>query len=885
MSRNVFSAAFSLVLLSVAIPGVAQQHNSHSPLDQYAESSRARANVAAREASAVLTSATMQMPLVAPIFIEDDDFTSMLVMVNSSSVNTFADVVLTGMDGGEIARKRVQFTSHSQRHIEISALLHETSSSATTGRVEILQSPALKGMSVLAQLLLTYQGSSKPNYIDEEISMPSASGSQTLRAVTDGTDGSPILAITSLSSSTQRLTVECLFEQGRIFSKFLDLFPGETLVTEACIARTMHGAAFQIARDGEGKGPRGSVGIALASDAIPGSFAAFGLVPHEDRGGKFFSGMVFDDPKMLVSSTTIFPGVPVGATNLLPAGNFVPELALANFSLRDAHVRVQYVHNSAGAAVADEVKSVVVPARSTSSFRLQNLPGDPELKSSFLLITEAAPGDIMSKVVSRSDSALREVELLGRDEQEHENGGSHPWTLQGETDSTLLLFNHTSEAQAVEVFLSRPKNLWQKTYHLQPLQTEVISFRGLLQDHVKDDHGRILPTNVLTGQVGWFTPGPGKVKGRILQSNRTLAMARNFSCTEGYSLAGALVTTNTTTMDAGDTVNFASVLGLVSIPVGGELGGCGGDPSIQGGSYSISWSSDTTNVAAISGSSSQSTVSVQGVSGGESFVLATLTDSNFGCTASDGAFAIVKPKVNSISPAMGLVGAGVPVTIMGAGFASGATVNAGQNITVSNVSVSSATKITATFTIANSAAAGGNHDVTVTVNGQASGAQGFFVQVPTSLSVLSVVVLPDGPSPPAGCPGSLPYGIIVDVTYKVLDQGGVNAIQSATMTPHESGTFFTGGNFDNNIGPVPGYPTSSAMTASDGTFHDVPVGICRNLPISNPGLTGSQNITVILPGGISYPVRSHTITVKAPGAASFEHGTMANSLGDINATR
>lgn len=244
----------------------------------------------------------------------------------------------------------------------------------------------------------------------------------------------------------------------------------------------------------------------------------------------------------------------------------------------------------------------------------------------------------------------------------------------------------------------------------------------------------------------------------------------------------------------------------------------------------------------------------------------------------------VTPVITSISPARGLIGIGITVTINGAGFATGATVSAGSNISVSNISISSSTQMTATFTPTNSSSAGGNQNVTVNVNGQTSNAQNFFVQVPTNLSVLSVTVLPDGPDPPAGCAGSTPYGIKIDATYVVLDQSG-NAIQSSNMTPHETGTFFTGGNFDNDIGPVPGYPTSSKTTAADGTFHDVPVGICRNLPISDPGLTAHQIITMVLPSGSSYQVRDQTITVKAPGAASFEHGTMTNSLNDLNATR
>lgn len=152
------------------------------------------------------------------------------------------------------------------------------------------------------------------------------------------------------------------------------------------------------------------------------------------------------------------------------------------------------------------------------------------------------------------------------------------------------------------------------------------------------------------------------------------------------------------------------------------------------------------------------------------------------------------------------------------------------------------------------------------------------VTVPSSLQVLSVTVLPDGIGGAVGCPGSFWYGIKVDIKYQVFGSDG-SPFQQGGMTPHETGTFFTGGSYDNNIGPVAGYPTSSATTASDGTFHDVPFGLCQNGPINN--LTATQNITIIM-SGTPYPVRSQTFTVNGQNQG---HGTISNNIGDISATR
>jgi YD repeat-containing protein len=96
----------------------------------------------------------------------------------------------------------------------------------------------------------------------------------------------------------------------------------------------------------------------------------------------------------------------------------------------------------------------------------------------------------------------------------------------------------------------------------------------------------------------------------------------------------------------------------------------------------------------------------------------SVTDS--GGTSNQLTFTLL-PVITRISPAQAFLGAApFTATINGAGFASGATLNAGPNISVSNTSVSSATQITTTFAPTSSTSAAGNQNVTATVNGQTS---------------------------------------------------------------------------------------------------------------------------------------------------------------------
>jgi len=73
--------------------------------------------------------------------------------------------------------------------------------------------------------------------------------------------------------------------------------------------------------------------------------------------------------------------------------------------------------------------------------------------------------------------------------------------------------------------------------------------------------------------------------------------------------------------------------------------------------------------------------------------------------------------VSSVSPAQGMAGSTVPVTIDGSGFASGATVSAGADTTVTNVAFVSSARLTASFAIDSAATAGGRAVVVINPSG------------------------------------------------------------------------------------------------------------------------------------------------------------------------
>lgn len=303
--------------------------------------------------------------------------------------------------------------------------------------------------------------------------------------------------------------------------------------------------------------------------------------------------------------------------------------------------------------------------------------------------------------------------------------------------------------------------------------------------------------------MSWLTPGSKDGKGRILQSSRDQAMARNFSCSFSYSMSDSFATfvPGSTTVPMGNTVTFGTFLTYASDSDSGSWSNindpCSGAIVFAWSSgFVFHWSSDNTSIASISGSNSGTSVSMVANTGGTTTVHVSATDNYDG-----------------------------PCEIFG-----------GAQITV---------------------------------------------QVPTSLSVVSVSVLPTGSSGDYGCTPSKDYGIMVDIKYQVRDQNG-NALRLAGMVPYEHVVFSDGAQHDGNIGPTY-VSTNTGTTASDGTFHDAPLGICSPLPI-NSNLTLMQDVSVIL-NGAGFPVRSQTFTVSdLSGASGFDHGPITNGS-DVSASR
>jgi len=186
-----------------------------------------------------------------------------------------------------------------------------------------------------------------------------------------------------------------------------------------------------------------------------------------------------------------------------------------------------------------------------------------------------------------------------------------------------------------------------------------------------------------------------------------------------------------------------------------------------------------------------------------------------------------------VSPASGVQGTTVAVTLTGTNFIDGATTVtvSGSNITVANVSVASATSLTAGFVIGNGAATG-DRSVTVTTTGGTSGAQTFTVTAPEDPPPP-----PPPPPPPAPTLASVSPAFGVQATTVAVTLTGTNFISGATVAV--SGANVTVSNV--NV-------TSATSLTAD---FDIAAGAAL----------GGRNVTVTTAGGTS---SAQTFTINPP---------------------
>ena len=358
--------------------------------------------------------------LIAPLFVETAGFTSTISIVSELSFAVTAQIVLFDHNGAQVASEIVGLPGHSRVVVGIGDLLRRANSAETMGSVEVLPDPAkVVSMAVAAQLSITGSGGSIGQAIEEEFLMSGMAASGVLRSGGASLVGSPFVAVKNTSASPQTVTVSCLTSSNAAYQQVQLAGEGWALL-QAC-AGTRSDALVPPTQEAAN---RGAFGLSVTGSGKAGTLSAYGLAWRGAPTGPILSSQNFADVGTLHSGNTVFTGVPVGVANYLPGANFTPQLAVTNFGAKAANTSVLFARTTDSGPESTNVATVSIPAMSSRTITLPPLIGDPGLRNSFIVTSNAAPGALFASLAAVGAPGFALADQIGKDQDTKFNGAA-----------------------------------------------------------------------------------------------------------------------------------------------------------------------------------------------------------------------------------------------------------------------------------------------------------------------------------------------------------------------------------------------------------------------------------------------------------------------------
>lgn len=609
-------------------------------------------------------------------------------------------------------------------------------------------------------------------------------------------------------------------------------------------------------------------GITIIGRGTPPALIATGMIANRETG--FSTTMHFMLMGAPMSSTLYAPGVPIGLPSadspFTLAGTFTPHVIVRNLlsTEQTATVTVEYPSGSGSQEVTLAPLTLgpfATKDLALDAAALEQLPL-PLPYCSIRVQYSGQPGSAIVEVASVEQNQNLVVDSKMRDPADPMTGsGINPWHIDDETEAVLFLTNAGGaparigfqiQAGGVHYYLTNLK--------LNPRETRAIDIRKLRDDQQPDFQGNKIPPNATDGSLVWIRIDKLPVVGRVLVLDSRRGISSNFNCSctfhcdTGYQALS--VSPASTTLLVNGTQQFTATE---------TYGDCYGTLHYYNVTFGAFWSSSNPSVCSVNSVGVATAVAV-----GSASITATFSDDkprwfvadqicndNY-ITKSASASVAVKPRIDSVSPTRGAITTTVSVTISGGGFGTSPTVSAGTGITVT-INSATNTQIQASFAISTTAPAG-DHAVTAMASGQTSNSVNFFVQVPTSLSIVpgtdsttaETACTTSGGL--AGCGGTRTF------RYQVNDQVG-QAIQAsmefwdtiATTSPNNLNLQSYNTTCPGNTGPC------GVFTFPDGTLSEtltVCAPACKsgNLCIT-AGSTGADQVWHIAGNALTSDVK------------------------------
>jgi hypothetical protein len=580
--------------------------------------------------------------LVAPFFVETDSIHSQLTLLNSSPLPLGVDMIVSGAAGEQLAREPLTIAPRSEQLVELATLLHARSYwHPVYGSIYLLPS---RRSQLAAQLSITSDTnlSYKSSDIEEELTMLGDTEPTNYRAVTSALSAPPIIAVRSMSSVEQVVSISCIVEGKSAQTYGSRIAPNQTLLLQVCGSSAARPLAELEDALPLATTDSMALGLSVSSAAPSSQLAVFAIGIHGAGDRRSFSAIPFWDANTLKSSKAVYPGVHTDQLPAIGLSAAALRVSIANFSNSAKTATVFLTNGSQRGSGQTAVATLTVPAAGVITQELPTNSMDLSSQESLVIHMDGRPGELLSDVQAMlsSPEGPSSITVPWKDQGQTDNGGQHPWFVSDSVSSTVFLFNPdpTRDNESVYFTIYAGQQTWTKRLSVPALATTSISISDIINSGQVDDKGRHLDSRISQGIITWSTLANPRVFGKLMQVNHINGIARAYACGQVIVNCGKAYL-NPSTLHAwiGGTTDSVGVYGVDACQSSYP---CLCDTSCPDGSSgyenTIYWESSNSSIASVLGDPTSDPGDFQGNGVGQATASVYVGD-NIGCTDSGSA--------------------------------------------------------------------------------------------------------------------------------------------------------------------------------------------------------------------------------------------------------
>lgn len=793
----------------------------------------------------------VNMPSVAPLFLEDAQFSSTLYIVNEGNPPVRGKLLLLSPEGRILVDKTVTVSGHDKAELPIKPLLESVNSNESRGSIELFDDNVY-GSALAGEVVITFHGESTSVNIDEELLMPTMSHSHELRGIAIEAVASPVIAVSSTSEQPVQVAVNCTQSHSKAMQTSFQIRSHEIVTLRPCsdspgpmdAAKAFHFAAGDL-------GSAEAKGIQIVSSEPRAEIQVFGFSPTLTDGALSFAPIAFQDPDEILSNQTVYPGVAVGYRGEL-WGTYQPRVVVQNYATQSRIITVYNARTRSGASAYSAAASFLVGPSSIATATIGDQGDSTDALNTYIVQSDGQPGDVQTQLWSEDPTRHSRVIFAGKDGKDDRNTGMHPWTLQDGYADDLYLYNVRGTDQQVNLKINNGHHLWKKTLLLKAYETRRVSLAELADQGLDDDAHKPFQPGANQGEISWYTT-TGTVRGRLEHKDERKHLVTSFQCA-GYTVfCGIPPISGPSSIALGQSAQYSDYDAMACVN-NQAASLCYGVASGSFSNPSYQWSAPGSALT-FQGTTDYPNVTAQATSLGSAFLEVAASSGSCYFTQSETVTVVdATPQITSISPSVWNAGTTTQnVTFSGQHFGTNAptlkfspsagityVLHAGysDNQIVADIAVSPSTPTENVGVSVTNNGYGGSY-----FNGSGAG------QSPTS-GTQTVTVQAQPPQVQITGPNFVPMA-------KSGTPGAVNSIQlTASGTP--TGGTYSWSTSSSVVSLI--NPTSATVTVQSQSVGNANVSV--KYTVNNTPVTNAQPVGVLLPNSLSGT--STTVSILCP---------------------